>query len=354
MRTFTNSYVVEKVKGSWLTVNRACNMRCEWCYAAGTEFDTKRNMNIDLAYQLIDVMADLNVKSMVLIGGEPTLYKHLIEIINYANERSILPVMVTNGVRFSDKDFCKRVLDAGLKKVTISLKGTSEEQYVKLTSSKGFTKMIKGVENLRSLGIEPSFEITIVKEYLDNLEELFTELANIGVNHLTVDLVSPIITDNQIDAPSVPDPFELAKAVNRIYYSVDSSAINYVIYMTIPFCLLNPEVLQGLKDEDRLMSSCHVPHGNALIFDEIGRILSCNHMASHAIGQWGVDFKSAQDFLEYWNTSELQNFRSTCSCYPAEPCKTCPYWGECGGGCMIKWLRWNPKEFIGSLSITAV
>jgi radical SAM protein with 4Fe4S-binding SPASM domain len=303
-------------------------------------------MDPNLAHELIDVIGVLGAKSIVLIGGEPTLYPHLAEVAGYAIESSVTPVMVTNGVRFSSEDFCLKVIDAGINKLTISVKGTSQEQYTRLTKTNGFIKMLKGVQNLRRFGIEPSFEITVVREYLTNLEEILAALTNLGVRQLTIDLASPVLFGDQVDIPGVPDPFELRDAVHQIYRSTDSSEVDYVIYMTIPFCLLDPDVLLGLKKEDRLISSCHVPHGNALIFDEQGKILPCNHMEGQPLGQWGVDFTSARELMEYWNTSELQEFRSTCSCYPAEPCKTCPYWGECGGGCLIKWLYWDPAEYV--------
>ena len=58
------NYRVEKVNGCWLTLNRACNLRCTWCYAAGTEFDAQRNMDPNLAHELIDVIGVLGAKSI--------------------------------------------------------------------------------------------------------------------------------------------------------------------------------------------------------------------------------------------------------------------------------------------------
>ena len=34
-----------KYKAGWLTINRACNIRCKWCYAQGTGFNKKDNVN---------------------------------------------------------------------------------------------------------------------------------------------------------------------------------------------------------------------------------------------------------------------------------------------------------------------
>ena len=72
------------VRGCWLTVNRACNLRCEWCYAAGEGSAAGRNMPLELARQLLDAAAELGAGSAVLIGGEPTLYPYLSEVAKHA------------------------------------------------------------------------------------------------------------------------------------------------------------------------------------------------------------------------------------------------------------------------------
>ena len=43
------------MEGSWLNLNRACNLRCKWCYASGTGFSSKDDMSLKLAKELIDL-----------------------------------------------------------------------------------------------------------------------------------------------------------------------------------------------------------------------------------------------------------------------------------------------------------
>ena len=33
------AYNISRIRGGWLTVNRACNLRCGWCYQKDTEVD---------------------------------------------------------------------------------------------------------------------------------------------------------------------------------------------------------------------------------------------------------------------------------------------------------------------------
>lgn len=341
-----NSFVSSRVGGGWLTVNRACNMRCEWCYAAGTEFDTSKNMDYGMATQLVDLLADLRAILVILIGGEPTLYPRLFDLGRYISSKGLTSAIVSNGIRFASKSYCQKLKDSGITNITVSMKGSDNSQYRQLTGTAAFEKVVQGIQNLRDIDIEPSVELTLVKDYIPNIESMLADFKRIGVKHLSIDLATPVVSEDVVDVPNVPDPHELRDAIHRIYRSGAADGIDYVIYMTIPFCLLDPDVLQGLKDEDRLMSSCHVPHGSAIVFDELGKVLPCNHMSAQTIGQWGEDFTDSEEFLDFWNSRDLQEFRKECSCFPAEPCQTCSYWGECGGGCLIKWLHWNPGDFI--------
>ena len=51
---------------AWLNVNQACNMRCRWCYAEGTHYNTRNEMTTDLAKELVEMSILLGVKEFVL------------------------------------------------------------------------------------------------------------------------------------------------------------------------------------------------------------------------------------------------------------------------------------------------
>ena len=34
-------------KGCWITLNRACNLRCKWCYAQDTKFSLLDDMELE-------------------------------------------------------------------------------------------------------------------------------------------------------------------------------------------------------------------------------------------------------------------------------------------------------------------
>lgn len=64
----------------WLSLNYSCNNRCAGCYAGNSDF-VDNPMSLDLALQIAKIMSDLHAHDCLLIGGEPTMYKHLEEFI---------------------------------------------------------------------------------------------------------------------------------------------------------------------------------------------------------------------------------------------------------------------------------
>ena len=85
------------IYGGWLTVNRYCNFRCRWCYATGTAFKAEDNMPFSMAKSLIDLMHELGVSNVVLIGGETLFWRHLFESATYLKSLGMTSAVVTNG-----------------------------------------------------------------------------------------------------------------------------------------------------------------------------------------------------------------------------------------------------------------
>ncbi len=100
-----------------LETNRTCNMKCRLCY----------NLDRDLVKPLEDVKADLdtalrlrNLAAVTILGGEPTLYANLPEVIAYVKSRGLYCGLLTNGLRLLEDDgpaLLDRIKRAGVDRV---------------------------------------------------------------------------------------------------------------------------------------------------------------------------------------------------------------------------------------------
>jgi len=118
---------------AWLTINRACNLRCNWCYAKMTKFRAEDSMDMSVVQKAIIFLKDLSLEAIILIGGEPTIHPNFLRIVDLVKQAGMKVYLVSNVVKFSDEKFLKDSLDAGIESITVSLKASNANDYKKFT-----------------------------------------------------------------------------------------------------------------------------------------------------------------------------------------------------------------------------
>ncbi len=331
--------------GSWLTVNRKCNLRCGWCYAQDQSID-QQDMPLSLATQIIAFQQEIGVEQVIIIGGEPTIYPYLFEVIDLYTSKKIKPILVTNGKKLSDSEFAKKLVAAGIKDVSLSVKGVDDQQYKKVTGVACYNNVLKGIRNLIDLGVAPTVQVTIVSETIPTIERLLTNLLREGVTGMSFDMATPVIVGDSLTQKGIPDPQQLAKSCVDIYRFLKDKNSEFNIRVSIPLCLFLAEIKEELIKDNVIMTCCHIQEGTGLIFDQTGNILPCNHFPLHPLGKFGVDFTDKSSFEQFWKSAELREFRKLTRRYPSTLCMDCPDWDICGGGCFIEWMQFDPQQFI--------
>ncbi len=153
-----------------------CNNRCIFCYdGAGY----KRGRVLPLTTKEIKdllVRGRKNGCNMVdFLGGEPTIRKDLPELIAYAKELGYNEIAITtNGQMLSYKEYAKKLIDAGLNHLIVSIHSCKPEVHDFLTQNKGsWERAVKGVKNVRE--IKPDIflanNLVITKYNYDHMDE---------------------------------------------------------------------------------------------------------------------------------------------------------------------------------------
>lgn len=331
------------IKSAWLTTNRSCNCRCEWCYAQKT-LGPKSYMDIEKAKKAVSVLKKYNVKKIVLIGGEPTIYSHFLELVNYIHKNEISCTVATNGVAFEQMDFARATVDAGVNNINISLKATSEIDYKKYTGVEVLKSVMKGYSNLKSIGFNPVFSYVIVNDNQEEFDELINLLEKNQINQIGFQFVKPVIEFDKTD--SIMDLRAMASFVEYIYERMKKTDIRYSLEISFPLCLIKKEILHKLINEKRITTCCHVQKGSGIVFDTDFKVLPCNHFAEYPFNETPIDFSRENAIEELWSSNEVIEFRDKARCYPSNVCETCNLWNICGGGCFTRWLFINPMDYI--------
>lgn len=78
-------------------VVKPCNMSCKFCYATFNEFKVARQLPKDSAYRILRKLKNAGVEKVTFAGGEPMLYKHLDDTLEYAKMIGLTTSIITNG-----------------------------------------------------------------------------------------------------------------------------------------------------------------------------------------------------------------------------------------------------------------
>ena len=173
------------IGNTWLNLNYQCNLRCEWCYASGTQFAATDDMSFDDAAKAIELTAKLGIKNVTLIGGEPTCYEQLPQIIGLCKKNGLNVTMATNGIKLSDSSYLNELKLAGLDSIGLSLKSTNKEGYIKSTKADAFDKVLDAIRNLVSLDMNFSVQMVLTADNINSFIDGVTAAKNAGAKNFS-------------------------------------------------------------------------------------------------------------------------------------------------------------------------
>jgi len=90
------------VKFLWLELTRQCNLECTHCYEESSPRQPLLgSMTVQDWKRALDQAANISTTDVQFVGGEPTLYPHLEELIAYADELGMCSEVYTNGIKIT-------------------------------------------------------------------------------------------------------------------------------------------------------------------------------------------------------------------------------------------------------------
>jgi len=331
---------------AWLTVNRKCNFRCKWCYAKGSGYSAKREMSLDLAEDLANISQQIGVHNLLLIGGEPTLWKPLIEFNEFCMQKKILTILITNGMRFGVDKFWQKYVQYPNNRIALSLKASTPQQFYQVAGVGGFEIVKKGLTRAIQ-ELDAQISITYNTFYVDTLKDMVQFAMDCGAKSIKIDFCSTTFVNGEPNATYMVKPQEVAQNIMRDYPELERITKGRIVFeMMVPFCLWPLEFINQLKQKGQLMSVCHLLKRKGIIFDEFGNIIMCNALFDYPLGRYGKEFYDGESLLAWLDTDQIISYYNRIGCYPSEACKTCSLYSECGGGCPLRWALYKPDEFV--------
>ncbi|MBP5313443.1 MAG: SPASM domain-containing protein, partial [Eggerthellaceae bacterium] len=108
----------------------------------------------------------------ILTGGEPLMCEYVWDIIAYAKQKGLHPVMGTN-VTMIDEGVAKKLADAGIPRISVSLDFPNAKDHDTFRGESGaFDAAMAGIREARRAGVEVQINSTITKLNADRVQEM--------------------------------------------------------------------------------------------------------------------------------------------------------------------------------------
>ena len=97
-KLFSNGHLVipDSPVMFFLDLTEKCNLNCWFCYNERTS-RIKQDANPKDIKKILDIMRTSGCDEVTYLGGEPTIYPHLFEVLEYADYLGFKQSFVTNG-----------------------------------------------------------------------------------------------------------------------------------------------------------------------------------------------------------------------------------------------------------------
>lgn len=302
-----------------LAITYRCNNDCPHCYNARER--SFPELDTDAWKRILDRIWELGIPHVVFTGGEPSLREDLPELVAHAQNNGQVTGMNTNARRLSDPDYVRRLVEAGLDHVQVTLESHDPIIHDRMVSSRGAWKQtVAGLRNVLDSPLYVMTNTTLLKHNSLYLSDTLDFLANLGVP--TVGLNALIYSGRGaavgtgLSEESLPELLELAREKTSF------ADQRLIWYSPTQYCHFDPMQLElGVKAcTAALYNMCVEPDGSVLpcqsYYQPLGNLLE---------DPWDSIWKHPLAL-------HLRERR-----YVPPKCKDCTLLAECGGGCPLSY-----------------
>ena len=162
-------------------LTKQCNLYCSHCYAAADTGTAPGELSTDEGKALLDDLAAFGIPVVLFSGGEPLVRDDLEELVAYASDRGIRPVLSTNGTLLT-AERAASLREAGLQYAGVSVDGLPERNDEFRGENGAFDAAVRGIEHSLDAGLKTGLRYTITEANAADLPDVVDLLREVGVD----------------------------------------------------------------------------------------------------------------------------------------------------------------------------
>lgn len=334
-----------------IAVNRNCNVRCNFCYAKETGYNSADTMSFDIFDKVVSLCDELKIGRIAFFGGEPTVCNNIFEYFERIPTHIGIGI-VTNAIKLCDEDLCKEYLKAGVVSFSLSIKAHDRESYKNITQVDAFEKVLKGIENVSKMNVDSSVSYVITNDNIENIPEMINAAKACGAKRFFFSFCRNLNLNGINDDSYIREnnPFEIAKRFECILPVIKNMGVKISYSINDPLCVHSKSFVR-----DNIMDfpfPCHVYNESILSFDDEGNLIPCHSMYPIKIGKIGEDFITKEDLMTYRESKKYKTIYKKLRGLPSEECLDCGVLKNCYGRCVCNWTNYSYNQLCEMGEIT--
>lgn len=174
-------------------LTQACDLVCVHCRACASPKRDPLELTTAEGKRLLDSVAAMGTKLMVLTGGDPAKREDLVELVDYGTKAGLTMTVTPSGTPLVTEDLLRRMRDAGLVRLAVSVDGPDAATHDAFRGVEGsFEWSLQILRAAERLGIERQVNTTLSSHNLRALEPMAELVRGVGAVLWSVFVVVPV------------------------------------------------------------------------------------------------------------------------------------------------------------------
>jgi len=292
------------------------------------------------------LMKSLHIKSLGLLGGEPTLHPKILSIVRLSKKYIPKVTLYTNGRRLRNKNFVKNLKKSGLDFVNFSIQTGSKhaKHHDKTVCVKGaWLDTKKAIENCYKQKLKINIQTVLTHTNLSIYKEIIDEFSyvNLFIYYREIPKVTP---DCSFFDQKVLSNNKTKSVYKSVYLYSKQKEVRTYLFSRMPLCWWNEKKEKEIFKS--VTSYCHIINASLLTVDVDGSLLPCPQYVNMPVMSLLNNGKaiSKDTFLREYQKGSSKSIREKLRYIPDKKCLSCKYLGiRCTGGCPLIDFKIGPN-----------
>jgi radical SAM protein with 4Fe4S-binding SPASM domain len=312
----------------YLVLTERCNLSCSHCIRESSPWRDEA-AELTMILKTLDEIASICPKATILLsGGEPTIYRHFMKVLEHAMELQLDVIVNSNGTTaFFRPDNLERLPRYERLAFQISLDG-AEFLHDQIRGKGMYRKSLRTIKNLRAQGFDCTVSATVMNQvFFVDVRTFIGDLDELGLRHVAIKRVTYAgrsSNGSEIDTATWNAHVHRVRQITTntrliIHPMYDFSTLDRINDATLAAIDINPSTV-----------NCGAGVAKLYVYPS-GDVCSCTCFRDLPIGN-----------LEHSSLHSIINSYSPVAVKDAS-CNSCRYQRLCRGGCMGSGYKYHKE-----------